>query len=111
MPVADLDAAFQHLHQGTFLTGGRLIDDVDDGLLGVLFEDFAQLVHHIRLGLVQKLEQHPPVHGKGPIIVRGLADAVPVMVLQIVHDFMLVLFFGQNVIHDAGTSFLPVTYS
>ena len=111
MPVIQLNTAFEHFHERTLIAGHRLIDDIHNSLFCIAFEDLIQLGHHVRLRLIQKLKQHPPVDSEQPVKISSLADTIAVLGVQIIHDFMLILFLGQNIIHDTGTSFFPVTYS
>ena len=100
VPVGDLHAVFQRLHQGTLAGGNGLVDDADHGLLHIGLEDLPQLGHPVRLGPVQKLKQHPPIHGKKAVVVRRFPDAVAVYVTEIAHDLMLVFLFGKDVVHN-----------
>ena len=78
MPVADLHAVLQYFHKTGLVRDHRLIDCVDQGLFQIVFENFGQLSHNVRLRFRQKLHQHFTVHSEKPIIMGRFADAVSV---------------------------------
>ena len=109
--VGHLDAMLERTQKTATRLCYLCIDVTDDGILQVRFINLTERLHFLRLGIVEELEQHLTVHGKKAVKTRRLADHIAVILREPVHYEMLVFFFGQNIIHALGTSFLPVTYS
>ena len=96
----------QHIQQATARFCNLRVDETDDGILKIGFVDFAERLHFLRLGIVQKLKQQFSVHGKEAIIAGRLTDNVTIVLREPVHDEMLIFFFGQYVIHVPSTSLI-----
>ena len=84
----------QQCQQAAASLGRFCVDKTDDGIFEVSLIDFPQRVHGFRLGIVQELEQHLPIHGKQAVIAGCLADHVAVILFQPLHDKVLVFLFG-----------------
>ena len=89
----------QHIQQAAARFCDLGIDKIDEGILQVGFVDFAECLHFLRLGIVQKLKQQLPVHSKETVIACCFADNVTVVLREPVHNEMLIFFFGENIIH------------
>ena len=72
----------QHINQAAAGFGGFRVDKADDGIFQVILIDFSQVVHGVRLGTVQKLKQHLPVHGEGTVKMSGLANDIAIVFFQ-----------------------------
>ena len=96
----------QHVQQAAACFCDLGIDEADEGILQIGFVDFAERRHFIGLGIVQKLKQQLPIHGKKAVIACRFADDVTVVLREPVHDEMLIFFFGQYVIHMPSTSLI-----
>ena len=80
--VGNLNAVLQHINQAAAGFGGFRVDKADDGIFQVILIDFSQVVHGVRLGAVQKLKQHFPVHGEGAVKMSSLANDIAVVFFQ-----------------------------
>ena len=69
----------QYLNQAATGFGGFCIDKAYDGILQIVLVYFAQVLHRIRLGIVQELEQHFPVNSEQAVKVGSLADNIAVV--------------------------------
>ena len=54
--IGDLNTMLQHLNQAATGFGGFCIDKAYDGILQIVLVYFAQVLHRIRLGIVQEFE-------------------------------------------------------
>ena len=90
----------QHIQQAAARFGDLGIDEANNRILQIRFIDLAERIHLIRLCIVQKSKQQFPIHSKEAVIACCLADDVTVVLREPVHDEMLILFFGENIIHD-----------
>ena len=84
----------QQRQQAAACLGGFRVDKADDGILQISLIDLPQRFHGFRLGVVQELKQHLPIHSKQAVIAGCLADHITVILLQTLHDKVLVFFFG-----------------
>ena len=108
--IRDFNTMFQYLDQAATGFGGFSIDKAYDGILQVALVDFPQVVHGVRLGVVQKLEEHLPVHGKGTVKISSFANNIAVVFFQTLQEKPLIVFFGENIMYHCITSplcFLP----
>ena len=80
--IGDLNTVLQHLNQAAAGLGGFRIDKADNGVLQIVLVDFPQVVHGVRLGIVQKLKEHLPVHGEGTVKMSGLANDIAIVFFQ-----------------------------
>lgn len=54
--IGYLNAVLQHLNQAATGFGGLCVDKADDGILQIALVDFPQVVHCVRLGIIQEFE-------------------------------------------------------
>ena len=81
LAVGDFDAMFQHLNQTATGLGDFCVDKADDGVLQISLVNLTQILHCVRLGVIQKIKQHLPVHGEGTVKMSGLADDIAIVFL------------------------------
>ena len=94
----------QHIQQTAAGFGHLGIDKADEGVLQIGFVDFAECLHLVRLGIVQKLKQQLTIHSKQAVIAGCPANNVTIILREPVHDEMLILFFGENARHFFSSS-------
>ena len=99
MAVGDFDAVLQHLDQTTTGLGGLRVDEADDGVLQISLVDLAEIVHRVRLSVVQEFEQHLTVNGEIAVKVGGFANDIAIVLGQPFQQEFLIVFFGENIIH------------
>ena len=98
LPVGYLNAVLQHIDQAASGFGSLCVDEADDGILQIVFVDFPQIVHRVRLGVSQELHEHLPIHSKKAVKVGGLANDIPVGCQPLQQIFLIVL-FRENICH------------
>ena len=59
----------------------------------------AELLHCLRLGIIQKAEQHFTVDRKTAVKVGRFSDRVAVLVTENAEQFSLILFFSKYIVH------------
>ena len=69
------------------------IDKANERIFEPVLMDFTELLHCLRLGIVQKAEQHFTVKGKTAVEVCGVSDRKAVLVTKYTEQFSLILFF------------------
>ena len=69
------------------------IDERNNGIFEPVLMYLAELLHCLRLGIVQKAEQHFTVKGKTAVEVCCFSDRVAVLVTKYTEQFSLILFF------------------
>ena len=104
--VGNLNAVLQHIQQTAAGFGHLGIDKADEGVLQIGFVDFAECLHLVRLGIVQKLKQQLTIHSKEAVVACRFADDVTIVLREPVHDEVLIFFLGQYVVHMPSTSLL-----
>ena len=97
--IGDFNAVLQHIQQAAARFCDLRVDETDEGILQIGFVDFAERLHFLRLGIVQKLKQQLPIHSKETVVAGRFADDVTVVLREPVHDEMLIFFFGENTCH------------
>ena len=70
------------------------VEEIDKGVLKISLVDLTQSLHCIGLGILQKTEQQLTIHCKSAVKMTAFANKIAIMGLEIVHDFVLVFFFG-----------------
>lgn len=70
------------------------IDERNNGIFEPVLMYLAELLHCLRLGIVQKAEQHFTVDRKTAVKVGRFSDRVAVLVTEYAEQFSLIVFFG-----------------
>ena len=97
--IRDFDTMFQYLDQAATGFGGFSIDKAYDGILQIVFVDFPQVVHGVRLGVIQELEHHFPVNSEQAVKISRSANDIAVVLREPFQKKLLIFLFRENIIH------------
>lgn len=94
-----LDAVFEDFKQTSPFFRTLRIDERNNGIFEPVLMYLAELLHCLRLGIIQKAEQHFTVKGETAVEVSGVSDSKAVTVAEYCEQFGLILFFSKNIVH------------
>ena len=69
----------QDLDQAATGLGGLCVDKADNGILQIILVNFTQIIHGIRLCIIQEFEKHFPVNSKQTVKVGCFADNIAII--------------------------------
>ena len=72
----------QHLNQAASCLRSLRIDEADNRLFQIVFVNFTQIIHCIRLCIVQEFKEHLTIHGIIAVKICSLTDYKTIVLLQ-----------------------------
>ena len=88
--IRKLNAMLQNLNQTTTCLRSLRIDKADNRLFQIVFVNLAQILHCIRLCIVQEFKEHLTIHGIIAVKIRSLTDYKTIVLLQTLQKELLV---------------------